>query len=131
MTTARERMKALSGLSGSHSARAHFLAITQGTGTGQTIFASMFAVQIDEPRLTLVQRPKREAQESKRSVAPVVSGDRQGGGNVSICVRQNALWVMSGRNELFIRQANSTSIVAKYFGQARLTVRQSDVIEIN
>ena len=115
----------------SGTALAHLLALEAGTGSGQTIFASMFSVQITEPRLFAIQRPKREAQESKRSVASVVSGDRQGGGNVSILARPNTLWVMTGRDELFIHQTNSSSIVVTDFGQERLTVRQNDVIEFN
>ena len=58
MTTARERMKALSGLSGSHSARAHFLAITQGTGTGvdRLVFASQMTVSIEDNQVSVIQR---------------------------------------------------------------------------
>ena len=59
MTTARERMKALSGLSGAHSAREHFLAITQGTGSGvdRIIFASQMTVCIEDDQLSVIQRP--------------------------------------------------------------------------
>ena len=59
MTTARERMKALSGLLGAHSAREHFLAITQGTGTGvdRIIFASQMTVCVEDDQLSVIQRP--------------------------------------------------------------------------
>ena len=129
MTTARERMKALSGLSGSHSARAHFLAITQGTGTGQTIFASMFSVQIEEPRLFAVQRPKREAREDYRPAVSRLSADT--GKAVSIFTREVALNVLTEIDELFIRQGSTESVVVRDLGKERFTVQQSDVLEIN
>lgn len=129
MTTARERMKALSGLSGSHSARAHFLAITQGTGTGQTIFASMFSVQIEEPRLFAVQRPKREAREDYRPAVSRLSADTEKA--LSIFTREATLNVLTETDELFIRQGSTESVVVRDLGQERFTVRQSDVLEIN
>ena len=129
MTTARERMKALSGLSGSHSARAHFLAITQGTGTGQTIFASMFSVQIEEPRLFAVQRPKREAREDYRPAVSRLSADTEKA--VSIFTREAALNVLTEIDELFIRQGSTESVVVRDIGQERFTVQQSDVLEMN
>ena len=59
MTTARERMKALSGLSGAHSAREHFLAITQGTGSGvdRIIFAAQMTVCLETEALTVIRKP--------------------------------------------------------------------------
>ena len=129
MTTARERMKALSGLSGSHSARAHFLAITQGTGTGQTIFTSMFSVQIEEPRLFAVQRPKREAREDFRPAVSRLSADTEKA--VSIFTREASLSVLTEIDELFIRQGSTESVVVRDLGQERFTVRQSDVLEMN
>lgn len=59
MTTARERMKQLSGLIGAHSARDHFLAITQSTGTGvdRTIFASSMVVSVEDDQLSVIQHP--------------------------------------------------------------------------
>ena len=129
MTTARERMKALSGLSGSHSARAHFLAITQGTGTGQTIFASMFSVQIEEPRLFAVQRPKREAREDYRPAVSRLSADTEKA--VSIFTSEATLNVLTEPDELFIRQGSTESVVVRDLGQERFTVRQSDVLEMN
>lgn len=66
MTTARERMIELSGISG-HAARAHFLSITQSTGA--TVFASTFTVLIDDPVLH-VGLPTKEVK-SARQVAEV------------------------------------------------------------
>lgn len=58
MTTARERMKQLSGLLGAHSAREHFLAITQGSVPGRTVFASQITVCMSEPSVTVAQKRK-------------------------------------------------------------------------
>ena len=129
MTTARERMIALSGLAGAHTAREHFLAIMQGTGPGQTIFASMFAVQIDEPRLTLVQRPKREAGEDYRPAISRLSADTEKA--IAIFTREAALSVRTEIDELFIWQGSTNTVVVRELGNEQLTVRQSDVLEMN
>lgn len=129
MTTVRERLKALSGLSGSHPARAHLLAITQGSGSGQTIFASMFSVQIEEPRLFAVQRPKREARDDYRPAISRLSADTEKA--VAVFTREASLSVRTESDELFIRQGTTDSVVVRDLGQERFTVRQSDVIDIN
>ena len=61
MTTARERLKTLSGLSGLHTAREHLAAITQdsGTGQGKTVFAAQMTVCLDTPQITQLSRPAR------------------------------------------------------------------------
>ena len=129
MTTARERMKALSGLSGSHSARAHFLAITQGTGTGQTIFASMFSVQIEEPRLFAVQRQRYGIHEGSRPAASRLSESAPKA--VSIFTGEASLMVKRQTPELFVRQESAKSIAVRDLGKERFTVRQSDVFEVH
>lgn len=70
MTTARERMIELSGISG-QAARAHFLSITQSTGA--TVFASSFMVFIDEPQL-YVDLSKESKPVRQVSEAPVKPG---------------------------------------------------------
>ena len=127
MTTG-QKLVELSGLA-SGSALAHLLAVTQGTGSGQTIFASMFSVQIEEPRLTLVQRPKREAGEDYRPAVSRLSADTEKA--VSIFTREASLSVRTEPDELFIRQGSTNSVVVRDIGQERFTVRQSDVIEVN
>ena len=57
MTTARERMKTMSGLLGAHSAREHFLAITQGAGVDRLIFASSMVVSVEDDQLSVIQHP--------------------------------------------------------------------------
>lgn len=41
------------------------IAASAGTGTGETVFASMFSVQIEQPSLTISQRAKRQAPEAQ------------------------------------------------------------------
>lgn len=113
----------------SGTALAHLLALQTGTGTGQAIFASMFSVQIEEPRLFAVQRPKREAREDYRPAVSRLSADTEK--SVSIFTREATLNVLTEPDELFIRQGSTDSVVVRDLGQERFTVRQSDVIEIN
>ena len=106
----------------------HLLALQAGTGTGQTIFASVFSVQIEEPRLFAVQRPKREAREDCRPAVSRLSSDTEKA--LSIFAREATLNVLTETDELFIRQGRTESVVVRDLGQERFTVRQSDVIEI-
>ena len=128
MTTTGTYLLSHSSLS-SGTALAHLLALQAGTGTGQTIFASMFSVQIEEPRLFAVQRPKREAREDYRPAVSRLSADTEKA--VSIFTREATLNVRTETDELFIRQASTESVVVRDLGQERFTVRQRDVMEIN
>lgn len=40
-------------------------------GTGETVFASMFSVQIEQPSLTISQRAKRQVQEAQVVSPPI------------------------------------------------------------
>ena len=42
-----------------------------GTGTGETVFASMFIVQIEQPSLTISHRTKRQVQEAQVVSPPI------------------------------------------------------------
>ena len=77
MTTARARMTELSGLSGV-SARAHFLAITQGTGTGvdRIIFASRMTVSIEAPQIAHLQRDPTRAETIRPETTDATKRDR-------------------------------------------------------
>lgn len=128
MTTARERMIALSGLDGAHTAREHFLAIMQGTGQG-TVFASMFAVQIDAPTLSLVQRAKREAAESvERSALRQI--DERGDGDVAVRTGTARMSVQTAPEWLTITPQRETQVFIQRDVQSAV-VRQSDVVEMN
>ena len=127
--TAGQLLVSLSGLSGV-SAGAHLLAIQGGSGTGKTVFASLFSVRIDEPQLAMVQTPKTEAREDYRpAISRLSSGDTEKA--VSIFTREASLSVLTEPDELFVRQGATESVVVRDLGQERFTVRQSDVIEFN
>ena len=114
----------------SGTALAHLLAIQGGSGTGKTVFASLFSVRIDEPQLTMVQTPKTEAREDYRpAISRLSSGDTEKA--VSIFTRTAALSVLTERDEWCIRQGGADSLIVQDFGHESFTVRQSDVIEIN
>ena len=113
----------------SGTALAHLLALQAGTGSGQTVFASMFSVQIEEPRLFAVQRPKREARDDYRPAVSRLSADTEKA--VSIFTREATLNVLTEADELFIRQGSTDSVVVRDLGQERFTVRQSDVVGID
>ena len=113
----------------SGTALAHLLALQTGAGPGQTVFASMFSVQIEEPLLFAVQRPKREAREDYRPAVSRLSADTEK--SVSIFTREATLNVLTEPDELFILQGSTESVVVRDLGQERFTVRQSDVVWID
>lgn len=98
MTTARERMKALSGLLGAHSARAHFLAITQGTGTGvdKIIFASQMTVSLENDQLTVVSSQHKD---------PVVSAKEA---TFEVSRKENRLYSFYTPSSLSVLTASNT-----------------------
>ena len=126
MTTARERMIALSGLAGAHTAREHFLAIMQGTGQG-TVFASMFAVQIDEPRLTLVQIPTIESRSSYEPPEVRQSGDDK---DLFILTRTGAMSVLTTLDEIVIRQSSEQDYVVRTLDDDYFTVRDVGIAPV-
>lgn len=111
----------------SGTALAHLLAMQ--TGGVRTVFASMFSVQIEEPRLFAVQRPKREAGDDYRPAVSRLSADTEKA--VSIFTREASLSVLTEPDELFVRQGATESVVVRDLGQERFTVRQSDVVGID
>ena len=111
----------------SGTALAHLLALQAGTGQG-TVFASMFAVQIEEPRLTLVQMPKREAGEDYRPAVSRLSADAEKA--IAIFTREAALSVRTEIDELFIWQGSTDAVVVRDLGRERFTVRDVAVIEM-
>lgn len=125
MTTG-QKLVELSGLA-SGTALAHLLAMQ--TGSVRTVFASMFSVQIEEPRLFAVQRPKREAGDDYRPAVSRLSADTEKA--VSIFTREASLSVLTEPDELFVRQGSTNTVVVRELGNEQLTVRQSDVLEMN
>lgn len=126
MTTARERMIALSGLAGAHTAREHFLAIMQTGGGLGTAFASMFSVRIDEPTLSLVQRAKREAAESVERSALREENER----SLSVLTVPARMSLFTADESLTVCAAKQGAAFVVKLDEGRLTVKQSDVLEM-
>lgn len=108
-------------------ALAHFLTMQMGGGTGQgTVFASMFVVRCDEPRLTLVQRAKREAGEvTERALRQVdETGDDK---DVVVLTRQAAMSVQTAPELLTITPQRETQVFIQRDVQSAV-VRNRDVL---
>ena len=111
----------------SGTALAHLLALQTGSGSGEAVFASMFSLHIDAPRLSLVQRANREVadcaarsslrEETERSVAVLTIPPR-----LTLCTSDECWTIHAG---------NETSSLVVRLGDERLTVRNSDVLEMN
>ena len=121
MTTALERMKSLSGLLGEHSAREHFLAITQGTGTGvdRLVFASQMTVCLDDPKVTLIDRtPPRLS-----IVTPAVAQATQGKKRIDVITRPAQIAVTTAPNTLHILQKTQRAQVVTTLPRLTVTRR--------
>lgn len=98
MTTARERMIELSGISG-QAARAHFLSITQSTGA--TVFANTFTVAIADPTLH-INLADKEVKPARQVVEAQVKPGKE----------VKRLFVVTQPEELVVTtQANTLNIV--------------------
>ena len=104
MTTARERMKALSGLLGAHSAREHFLAITQGTGTGvdRLIFASSMVVSVEDDQLSVIQHPSELSVSETRAQTETTQKDKPN--RITAMTRQARVDVVTRQAAIYVAQ---------------------------
>ena len=110
----------------SGTALAHLLALQ--TGGGGTVFASMFALRCDEPRLTLVQRAKREAGESvERALRQI---DERGDEDVSVLTGTARMSVLTAPEWLTVTPVRETQVFIQRDVQSAV-VRQCDVLEMN
>ena len=109
----------------SGTALAHLLALQ--TGGGGTVFASMFALRCDEPRLTLVQRAKREAGESvERALRQI---DERGDEDVSVLTGTARMSVLTAPEWLTVTPVRETQVFIQRDVQSAV-VRQCDVLEM-
>ena len=102
----------------------HLLAMQMG-GTGGTVFAAMFAVQIDTPRLALMHRraknvcgdePALQRIEERRNDVFVTTAEAQ----ATACLRSETLTLTSGRaRSVFVMREVENAVV-----------RKSDVVEM-
>ena len=112
----------------SGTALAHLLALQAGTGQG-TVFASMFAVRCDEPRLTLVQRAKREAGEVTERAPRQIDETGDGKGAV-VLTRQAAMSVLTEPEWLTVTPLREKQVFIQRDVQSAV-VRQCDVLEMS
>lgn len=112
---------------GDGTALQHLLAMQTG-GSGGTVFASMFAVRCDEPRLTLVQRAKCEAGEvTERALRQIdETGDDK---DAVVLTRQAAMSVLTVPEWLTVTPQRETQVFVQRDVQSAV-VHQSDVLEM-
>ena len=107
-------------------ALAHFLTMQTGGGTGQgTVFASTFAVRIDEPTLSLVQRAKREAAESvERS-----SLREENARTLSVLTAQARMSLLTTDEYLTVSAGTHGASFVVRLDEGRMTVKQNEIAE--
>ena len=108
-----QKLVELSGLSGSHSAIEHFLAITQGTGTGfdKIIFASQMTVCIEDDHLSVIQRPSELSVSVTRVQTETTQKDKPN--RITATTRQARMDVTTRRAELFVVQRTRASVFVR------------------
>ena len=94
-----------------------------GTGTGETVFASMFSVQIEQPSLTISQRAKRQVQEAQ-VVSPQVRQSKSPK-NVAVFSVVPSAAVFTAPDEITITQA--TQAVVLKTQQPSATIKRKQV----
>ena len=109
----------------SGTALAHLLAMQTGSVVGKTIFASMFALRMDTPRLALMHRraknvcgdePALQRIEERRNDVFVTTAEAQ----ATACLRSETLTLTSGRaRSVFVMREVENAVV-----------RKSDVVEM-
>ena len=103
MTTAWQRLRSLSPLSGGHTAWDHFQAIQLGTGTGQTIFCSQRTVVLEQDETTVTRKPKRRAAPVEKPVAqPAQRSNNQQCGIVAMFSQPSLVVTFDGLDEMTI-----------------------------
>ena len=103
----------------------HFMALQIGTGQG-TVFASMFSVCVEEPRLTLVQRVRKDASESVERVLREIDERND---DVFVLTGEERLSVMTLDDELTVTTESESSVFVQSDVDSA-TVQQSDVLEM-
>lgn len=122
MTTTGEYLLSKSTLP-SGTALAHLLALQTGSGT---VFASMFAVRIDEPTLSLVQRAKREAAESVERSSLREENEH----DVSILTAPARMSLLTTDECLTVSAGTHGASFVVRLDEGRMTVRQKGTAEM-
>lgn len=100
-----QRIVALSKLP-SGTALTHLLAITTGGGgTGETVFASRMSVTLSTIKMTVSQKPKREA---PSAVEPRTTQQSSTGKNVFVCTATPTHHVLTATDEIWVTTNKET-----------------------
>ena len=94
-----------------------------GTGTGETVFASMFSVQIEQPSLTISQRAKRQVQDAQ-VVSPPIRQSKSPK-NVAVFSAVPSAVAFTAQDEITITQA--TQAVVLKTQQPSATIKRKQV----
>lgn len=100
------------------------IAASVGTGTGETVFASMFSVQIEQPSLTISQRAKRQVQEAQ-VVSPPIRQSKSPK-NVAIFSVVPSAVAFTAPDEITITQATQTVVLKTQ--QPSATIKRKQVL---
>ena len=123
MSTAGEILVSLSGLSGV-SAGTHLLAITTGTGTGETVFASRFSVQIQEPLVTIFRKAKRRAPEE--STRPAVRRSAENPGKYAYAfTATKRLSLLTQSDSLYVQHTTMNAVVTQQFDRQSIIKKRN------
>ena len=99
------------------------IAASVGTGTGETVFASMFSVQIEQPSLTISQRAKRTVQEAQVAAPKVRPSKTEK--NVAVFSVVPSAVAFTAQDEITITQA--TQAVVLKTQQPSATIKRKQV----
>lgn len=90
------------------------IAASVGTGTGETVFASMFSVSVEQPTVTVTHRAKRQAPEMVAPVRPVEPERATKNKAVSIFTATERITVLTAQDEITVtRSKQSVSMVTR------------------
>ena len=109
----------------------HLLAMQMG-GTGGTVFAAMFAVQIDTPRLTLAQRAKTRASETAVSGGEQETSVAQSGKfSVAVLTQPERVDLLVAGDEAALFTGAERTTFFTRAGNERMTIAPADFLEMN
>lgn len=99
------------------------IAASVGSGTGETVFASMFSVQIEQPSLTISQRAKRQVQDAQ-VVSPPIRQSKSPK-NVAVFSAVPSAVAFTAPDEITITQATQTVVLKTQ--QPSATIKRKQV----
>ena len=90
----------------------HFMALQVGTGSGGTVFASRFSVQISSGEIVVMRKAKRLAQAAKNERQPQLIQPTRQGEHTSIFRAVPDQFVLTETDEITVLQKSASITVA-------------------